>query len=568
MNPMPDEFDIEFEEQSAPLESLRQFHDFDHDEKGLPYSEASERGVIASVLMEPSYFHECEKLSPYSFYIYRHRIIWAAMQHIQRHNDCLDSVQLFEFLATNNGSKLPAIDRIVDQNKILFEQVGGPRALSTIESSIEYAVDIGRLRIWIDLIHQSYISRRGVVIMNQAIERIRGGERAIDVFSDSRWQLEWLERQEPIDKARPITDFTIPDHDDDSILLGENRYLCRGGQLIIAGPSSVGKSSMSLQMAICFALGKDFLGIKCRKPLKSLIVQAEDDEGDIAEVWESIKASLNLNDEELKQIKKNVIIVPNKTHTGDEFIARLEVYIRRYTPDLVMLNPLLSYIGGDITRQDIASAFLRNGLNRINREDKWAYIILHHTTKPSKEKSAKWQDTMYNMAGASELINWARAIIIVQPLEEEGHFILNLAKRGKRAGVKEIEEGKPYAKLITKIPAAHASGTVEINGRHMPRIEWVVSNRSKQLRDEVNDADKRGSSGREQTLTWDDIKNYVPTGFANAKKLSAIQRDLIADGIIESKQKRTAYRRIKDAESNGIVAARDDLKYYIIERKK
>ena len=53
---------------------------------------------------------------------------------------------------------------------------------------------------------------------------------------------------------------------------------------MIVGQSGIGKSSFAMQMAINWALGKATFGIAPECPLRSLIVQAENDRGDIAEM--------------------------------------------------------------------------------------------------------------------------------------------------------------------------------------------------------------------------------------------------------------------------------------------
>ena len=70
---------------------------------------------------------------------------------------------------------------------------------------------------------------------------------------------------------------------DPGTLLG-NRWVCKGGQLLLVGQSGVGKSSLTVQAAMTWALGLPFFGIKPARALKSLYIQAENDEGDMAEI--------------------------------------------------------------------------------------------------------------------------------------------------------------------------------------------------------------------------------------------------------------------------------------------
>lgn len=75
--------------------------------------------------------------------------------------------------------------------------------------------------------------------------------------------------------------------DDSSTLVG-NRWLCRGGQLLLLGQSGIGKSSYTLQQAMTWALGMPFFGMKPKRRLRCLIVQAENDMGDMAEVVQGV----------------------------------------------------------------------------------------------------------------------------------------------------------------------------------------------------------------------------------------------------------------------------------------
>ena len=65
-----------------------------------------------------------------------------------------------------------------------------------------------------------------------------------------------------------------------------NRRLCKGGSCLFVGQSGIGKSSLCMQLAINWALGRTTFGIRPERPLKSLIVQAENDVGDVAEMFQ------------------------------------------------------------------------------------------------------------------------------------------------------------------------------------------------------------------------------------------------------------------------------------------
>ena len=74
------------------------------------------------------------------------------------------------------------------------------------------------------------------------------------------------------------------ENDPDNIL--GNRWLCKGGSCLFVGQSGIGKSSLCMQMSMNWALGRTTFGIRPERPLKSLIVQAENDRGDVAEMFQ------------------------------------------------------------------------------------------------------------------------------------------------------------------------------------------------------------------------------------------------------------------------------------------
>lgn len=261
-----------------------------------------------------------------------------------------------------------------------------------------------------------------------------------------------------------------PKDDKDSII--GNRYLCRGGSCVIVAQTSAGKSSLGMQMAVVFAIGLDFFGLKPRKPLRSLIVQAENDLGDTAEMLQGVLAGLGLitGDEEndkaiFKVLEKNLIIIRDQTHSGSSFSEYAAKLVAIHKPDLFWIDPMLSFYGDDINDQKAMSQFLRSELNPISERTGVVWMLLHHTGKPAKDaaKSQKhWssRDFSYMGIGSSELSNWARAIICLTASGED-EFRMIFAKRGMRAGIK-----------VGNIPTTElhlAYSTTHICWRHIPK---------------------------------------------------------------------------------------------------
>ena len=97
--------------------------------------------------------------------------------------------------------------------------------------------------------------------------------------------------------ARRLGELVLPpDNDPDELL--KYRFLCRGGGMLLVGPTGVGKSALAMQAMILWAVGREAFGIKPTRPLKSLLVQAENDDGDLAEMRDGVIRGLGLSDED------------------------------------------------------------------------------------------------------------------------------------------------------------------------------------------------------------------------------------------------------------------------------
>ena len=156
--------------------------------------------------------------------------------------------------------------------------------------------------------------------------------------------------------------------------------------------------------------------------------------------------NINVGDDAFTALKKHLVIVTEPVTTGEEFTEAVRHLIGAHKPDLVWLDPLLSFIGDDISKQDVCSYFLRNLLNPIAFEAGVTWMMMHHTAKPAADPKSKshWvtTDQSYAGTGSAELTNWARAVCLLSTTKDEGRFRLILAKRGNRAGATSLEGGR------------------------------------------------------------------------------------------------------------------------------
>ena len=213
------------------------------------------------------------------------------------------------------------------------------------------------------------------------------------------------------------------------------RWLCKGHSAWLIGPSGVGKSSLLLQFGVSFAAGRPLWGITPQRPLRVLVVQAENDKGDMAEMARGIESGLKLEMNE--DLQRNIRVRSVSGKIGQAFCAWMRTEIESFKADLVLVDPLLSFAGIDVSRQDQASQFCRVWLDPVLRDTGAVMISAHHTGKPPRRDGKDAPQTLNELAyagiGSSELVNWARAVMLLQPAGDD-HFRLMLAKRGSRAG--------------------------------------------------------------------------------------------------------------------------------------
>jgi RecA-family ATPase len=230
---------------------------------------------------------------------------------------------------------------------------------------------------------------------------------------------------------------------DPNSVLGK-RWLCKGGTVMFVGQAGTGKSSLNMQLSIGWALNEPTIsfGINAGRPLKILIIQAENDRGDMAEMVQGVVKALGLTAKDIAALSENLIIYRDATHSGDEFLAVLESLIRIHKPDVAWIDPLLNYIGDDISEQRVCTGFT-NKMNAIGIETGCILSVVHHTGKPKTDAARTTSDLAYSGLGSSVLTNWAREVVslarIPAPDGWPRTFELTMTKRGYRAGLKRLD---------------------------------------------------------------------------------------------------------------------------------
>jgi len=167
----------------------------------------------------------------------------------------------------------------------------------------------------------------------------------------------------------------------DSSLIGDC-FLERGNSLIFLGAPGAGKSKSAQALCGSLATGTAFVDMKPARALRVLYVQAEDTIDDLAESFQGfVKHTLDGDKDSIELLEKNLTIVTVVGHSGPEFLEWLEKACERHKPDVVVVDPLLAFIGCDLVDQKSVTRFLRGLLHPILIKHNCGFIGVHHKRK-------------------------------------------------------------------------------------------------------------------------------------------------------------------------------------------
>jgi len=260
-----------------------------------------------------------------------------------------------------------------------------------------------------------------------------------------------------------------------------------------------------------------------------------------------------LDDKETALLSDNCMIVRLKGVSGPAFFTELKRLTELHQPDLVIVNPIYLYAEGDIGRSEFAQPFLL-GLDQVNKEEKFAYILIHHTGKPTAKgkdgKRAEVEDweSAYMGFGSSYLANWPRCTALLEPIPgESGKFLIKLGKGGFNAGItKDVPQGAGVrSEPCTRIAIRHSTEKMDVDGRERAVFYWeqdeIVEDKPKvsigrptkyQFSDYTHIFPRFGEPGKTRAQLW----NY-------AKDFSGIKdtafRDLLLEAAKDGKLTRT-----------------------------
>lgn len=207
-------------------------------------------------------------------------------------------------------------------------------------------------------------------------------------------------------------------------------YIPRGKLTLIEGDPGVGKSWVCLAIATAVSLGKGLPGIGALEPAPVVIASAEDGLGD------TIRPRLDALSADVKQIHA----VKGALDFSKGGLAMLEEFVHQVEPTLVIIDPLVAYIGAvDIYRANETRAVMARLADMAERHSA-AILAIRHLTKSGALKP------IYRGIGSIDLTAACRSVLLAgcdpDNPQERGLVQIksNLAPTGVAIGY-ELKEG-------------------------------------------------------------------------------------------------------------------------------
>jgi hypothetical protein len=199
-------------------------------------------------------------------------------------------------------------------------------------------------------------------------------------------------------------------------------YIANQSLLSLCSQTGLGKSVLSIQWAVCLAVGKPLMNLeflKTKTPLRVLNVQAEDNAEKIRQIVWSTVEQMQLTDADRILFENNFTSTSPITFGGmPTFFKAFENYLNTYKPNFVFLNPLNRYFSGDfVSDHEKISTFI-NQLNSMAQQYNCSICIITHTAKPSEEEGhvANIYDETYAIFGSSLWASALRNMILLKKI--------------------------------------------------------------------------------------------------------------------------------------------------------
>jgi hypothetical protein len=248
--------------------------------------------------------------------------------------------------------------------------------------------------------------------------------------------------------------------------------LSRGEVTVSAAPGGTGKTSHAIGMCVSLVVNKALLEerIWAWKP-KVLYINGEDStEENTRRIWafclqhglsqQDIQNLLLIGADDWRTKRLSFLHTQGSASVIDQTsLDFLKVLLSDARPDLLVLDPLISFCGGGNINDNAVMGQVMRALKQLASDFNCAILILHHTRKGGDLSSAE------AISGASSIVNLARRAIMVMPMTSE---------EAPKLGVLPSEH-RSYFKIVSAksnlAPPSHTCPWYKLESVTLPNAE-------------------------------------------------------------------------------------------------
>lgn len=345
----------------------------------------------------------------------------------------LATVALFFFSEHRPLDQVSLCHHLIEAKRL--DALGGPFQVSQLWSEVS---STEAFSYHLEILHDKYVLRQ---ILAQASDLQRKaatpGADPEAILAELKTKTDSLSVRRKsslsIRRFRELMQMTFDDLDN---YFGD-RILAAGQPCTLLGPGGIGKSRLSMQMAICMITGRDFLGMPTRAQNKKwLFIQTENSNRRLSFDLVNIARALNLTNEELDLLEQNLYIhtlendldaLLNLAHPESyNACARL---ISDINPDFVQFDPLNSLTDADLN-SDMDMRWLVRAISQVTQNGRTdrTPLVLHHslTGKAGAQRAVGWDKASYGR-NSKVLQAWTRAQINLSPRSADDPNLLLLS---------------------------------------------------------------------------------------------------------------------------------------------
>lgn len=379
----------------------------------LPRNLDAEMSILGGILLKNEVLERIDTLEVDDFFDHKNKVVFQAMRNLVEVGRPIDIVTLEAEIAKSGE----------------LDAIGGVAYLGELTLRVPTADNVAA---YAEIVRDKHLLRKMMVRAGSIIAHAPNfADQADEYLTETIADLQRIAEdrqvkstQDTADRQRwcvPLVEFLgeqEPDDDDRADWIVRD-VLPRGEAGILAGPPKCGKTWAMLDLGICVALGRPWMGTfdnTMGGPAKVLALAFEDGQRRLRKrVWELSRThGLTPNDKTLQahlSVSREPLALP-----GDE--RALAAELKAWKPSLVLIDNLTRVMAGDQNAIKDAKRF-SDLWCRLCTDVGAAIVFLHHTSKvgPIRPDQRNAGDPFELIRGSGDLVASARHLVLMRPLE-------------------------------------------------------------------------------------------------------------------------------------------------------